>query len=107
MLTRVPSTHGMSSMSHLALEVKEFDVKGSFGADPWGSPQDVESDERIREWIEGLRTDGGGGYVCAAYQGPFPVLSLISPLETFYYSESKNVRPGNNRTLLGNCRTSY
>lgn len=65
MLTRVPRPdgQGMTPTPRLVLDVKEFEVKGSYGAETWGSPRDVETDERIHEWTEGLKGDGGGGYV--------------------------------------------
>lgn len=64
-LTRVPVTYrdGLSAESVVALEVKDFNVKGSLGAERWGSPTDVGTDERILAWTNGLRSDGGGGYV--------------------------------------------
>ncbi|THH21775.1 hypothetical protein EUX98_g8283 [Antrodiella citrinella] len=63
MFTRIPGREGMSSKSRLALEVKDFDVKGSIGEDRWETPVDVEFDKRIYDWTEGLRSDGGGGNV--------------------------------------------
>ncbi|KAH8107992.1 hypothetical protein BXZ70DRAFT_27293 [Cristinia sonorae] len=63
MLARVPSGGRMSDVARLWLEVKEFEVKGSYGAEVWSSPTDVETEQRIRVWAEGLRSDGGGGNV--------------------------------------------
>lgn len=53
----------MSALSRLALEVNEFNLVGCFGEPTWGQPKDVEVDKRVKEWTEGLRGDGGGGYV--------------------------------------------
>ncbi|CDO69219.1 hypothetical protein BN946_scf185042.g121 [Trametes cinnabarina] len=53
----------MTEKSRLYLDVDEFDVLGSPGEPMWGSPVDIGQDANIREWMEGLRQDGGGGNV--------------------------------------------
>ncbi|OSD07099.1 hypothetical protein PYCCODRAFT_1474457 [Trametes coccinea BRFM310] len=54
---------GMTKKPRLYLDVDEFDLLGSFGEPMWGSPVDIAQDVNIREWMEGLRQDGGGGNV--------------------------------------------
>ena len=53
---------GLTEESTLFLDVDEIVLKGAFGEPMWGSPAEVVSDDRrIREWIHGLRQDGGAG----------------------------------------------
>ncbi|KAF7793943.1 hypothetical protein EIP86_005066 [Pleurotus ostreatoroseus] len=61
--TRIPGPNGMKPESQLVLDVDRFELKGCFGEAVYGSPRAVEHDEGVREWSEGLRNDGGGGYV--------------------------------------------
>lgn len=64
MFTRVPLSQGMMSpSSQLALDVGAFSLQGAFDESVYGSPREVESHDGIREWSEGLRSEGGGGYV--------------------------------------------
>ncbi|KAI0744197.1 hypothetical protein C8Q80DRAFT_884111 [Daedaleopsis nitida] len=62
---RVPRRDGpgMSPDSTLFLEVDEIQLKGAFGEAMWDTPIDVFSDRNIKEWISGLRQDGGAGNV--------------------------------------------
>lgn len=62
---RVPSgeSKGMSKEATLFLDVEDFEMKGSFGEAMWDSPVSIASDKNIRDWIHGLRQDGGAGYV--------------------------------------------
>ena len=61
--TRTPGPNGMKPDSQLVLDVDRFELKGCFGEAVYGSPRAVEHDESVREWSEGLKSDGGGGYV--------------------------------------------
>lgn len=64
MFARMPAEGAtMSQSEKLALEVNEFSVLGAFDENAYGSPQQVESVESLREWAEGMRAGGGGGYV--------------------------------------------
>ncbi len=60
---RVPNreSKGMTKDATLFLDVEEFELKGAFGEAMWGSPVDITSDKNIRDWINGLRQDGGAG----------------------------------------------
>lgn len=62
---RIPKrdSKGMSEKSTLFLDIDEFEIRGSIGEPMWDSPQDITADKNIRDWIGGLREDGGGGYV--------------------------------------------
>ncbi|KAI0746002.1 hypothetical protein C8Q76DRAFT_688892 [Earliella scabrosa] len=62
---RIPrgGSAGMTPESTLFLDVDEILFKGSFGEPMWGSPVDVARDASMREWIRGLRQDGGAGNV--------------------------------------------
>lgn len=51
----------MTKDATLFLDVEEFELKGAFGEAMWGSPVDITSDKNIRDWINGLRQDGGAG----------------------------------------------
>ncbi|OBZ70855.1 hypothetical protein A0H81_09085 [Grifola frondosa] len=59
---RVPSHDGkgMTPERYLFLDVDQFQLKGGFGEERWGSPADIANDPNIREWLQGLRQDGGG-----------------------------------------------
>ena len=64
MFARIPiESKGMSSEEHVVLEVDEFKPIGSFGANMWGLPRNVELGEEIAEWIQGVRAGNGGGCV--------------------------------------------
>lgn len=63
MFTRIPGPNGMKPVPQLALDVSEFGLQGATGEAIYGNPREVERDEVVREWSEGLKTDGGGGYV--------------------------------------------
>jgi hypothetical protein len=63
--TRVPVGNGVrknSSQSRLALAVGFIEVIGGEG-ERIKAVQDVETNDKVRRWTEGLREDGGGGYV--------------------------------------------
>ena len=67
MFARAPSSKGtMNEHPQVVLEVNEFTLLGGFGEGVYGWPREVGTNESIREWSEGLRSDGGGGYVCDA-----------------------------------------
>lgn len=53
----------MSDVPQLALDVGVLGVQGCIGEEVYGTPRNVETNENIREWSEGLRADGGGGCV--------------------------------------------
>lgn len=61
----------MTPESTLFLDVDEILFKGSFGEPMWGSPVDVARDASMREWIRGLRQDGGAG--CVRFPGQVAV----------------------------------
>lgn len=64
MFARIPAeSKGMSSEEHVALEVDEFKPVGSFGANMWGFPKNVELVEEMAEWVQGVRAGNGGGCV--------------------------------------------
>lgn len=63
MFARVPNSDGMSREDHLVLEIDSFTTLGSYGANVWKSPVDVETVEDIRLWVQGMRAGSGGGYV--------------------------------------------
>ena len=60
---RVPrqDRKGMSEKSTLFLDVEEIQLKGSYGEAMFGSPVDITTDQNIKDWVWGLREDGGGG----------------------------------------------
>ncbi|KAI0705076.1 hypothetical protein C8T65DRAFT_653139 [Cerioporus squamosus] len=62
---RVPSreSKGMTKDATLFLDVEEFELKGSFGEAMWGSPVDIASHKDMRDWIRGLRQDGGASNI--------------------------------------------
>jgi len=51
----------MSPDACLAFECKSFTVIGSAGEAQWGNPKEIENNDDLRLWTEGLRQDGGGG----------------------------------------------
>ncbi|KAL6305241.1 hypothetical protein BKA93DRAFT_928052 [Sparassis latifolia] len=59
---------GMSPSEQLFLEIAHFQVKGSFDEDVWGSPKDMAANAKVSEWMEGLRSGGGGGLELQALQ---------------------------------------
>ncbi|KZT66390.1 hypothetical protein DAEQUDRAFT_457837 [Daedalea quercina L-15889] len=63
--TRVPlgRDKGMSNSNHIALEVDDFKLPGSFNEPAWGTPMPVETRPDIHEWIKGLRQGGGAGNI--------------------------------------------
>lgn len=63
MFARIPGPNGMKPVPQLALDVDEFGLQGATGEAVYGNPKEVEREELVREWSEGLKTDGGGGYV--------------------------------------------
>jgi hypothetical protein len=68
-LTRVPVGNGVrknSSQSRLALAVEFIDIVGGAG-EQIRAVQDVETNDKVRRWTEGLREDGGGGYVVSLF----------------------------------------
>ncbi|TBU61645.1 hypothetical protein BD310DRAFT_974965 [Dichomitus squalens] len=54
---------GMTEESTLFLDVDTIVLKGAFGEAMWGSPVDSSNDPKVRDWIHGLRQDGGAGNV--------------------------------------------
>ena len=65
MFARVPMPNGdgMSKYEHLVLDVRTFQLVGSFGANQWDSPKDIETAEDMQLWVQGLRSGNGGGCV--------------------------------------------
>lgn len=55
-----PNATGNTSVSHISLEILHVRSLG-FGGHLFGNPSDLESDEKLKEWVLGLRQDGGGG----------------------------------------------
>ncbi|KAF8844341.1 hypothetical protein BDN67DRAFT_1000321 [Paxillus ammoniavirescens] len=53
---------GNTLISHLSLEVGHVKLIGT-GGHIYGNPLDLDSNEKLKEWITGLRQDGGGGNV--------------------------------------------
>ncbi|KAG6334634.1 hypothetical protein ID866_4460 [Astraeus odoratus] len=53
---------GNTTVSHIALEVGHVGVIGH-GGHMFGDPKDVESNAPVKEWVAGLRQDGGGGNI--------------------------------------------
>jgi hypothetical protein len=51
---------GNTSVSHISLEIGHVKSVG-IGGHLFGNPRDLESDENMKEWVLGLRQDGGGG----------------------------------------------
>jgi hypothetical protein len=51
----------MSEQARLALETDHISIIGSIGEAQWGDPQDVETNNHLYLWSEGLRQHGGGG----------------------------------------------
>ena len=51
----------MDKSEHLALAIGFVHVIGSDHEGTFGSPKDVEKDEDIALWVEGLREGGGAG----------------------------------------------
>ncbi|KAH0827829.1 hypothetical protein J3R83DRAFT_3455 [Lanmaoa asiatica] len=57
-----PNASGNTPVSHMSLEISHVSSIGS-GGHLFGNPRDLESDENMKEWVLGLRQDGGGGNV--------------------------------------------
>jgi len=51
----------MSEKACLALEIGSFTIIGGVGEGKWGDPQEVETNEHLLLWSEGLRQHGGAG----------------------------------------------
>ena len=54
------NARGNTTASHISLEVGYVSLVG-IGGHLFGNPRDLESDDKMREWVLGLRLDGGGG----------------------------------------------
>ena len=52
---------GMTEEATLFLDVDTIVLRGAFGEATWGTPVDASNDPKIRDWIHGLRQDGGAG----------------------------------------------
>jgi len=55
-----PNATGNTPVSHISLEICHVKSVG-IGGHLFGNPSDLESDENMKEWVLGLRQDGGGG----------------------------------------------
>lgn len=55
-----PNILGNTDVFHISLEIGRVSLIGT-GGHLFGSPRDLESDEKMKEWVLGLRQDGGGG----------------------------------------------
>ena len=83
----------MSEKSTLFLDVDEILFKGSFGEAMWDSPVDIADDKNIKDWIRGLREDGGGGCVILVlHHGSF-LLTPVSGIATSLSSGSSKRPP--------------
>ena len=51
----------MTEEATLFLDVDTIVLKGAYGEATWGAPVDASNDPKIRDWIQGLRQDGGAG----------------------------------------------
>lgn len=51
----------MDSVERLALEVNLVSVIGADSEGVFGNPRDLETNEDMKAWCEGLREGGGGG----------------------------------------------
>lgn len=63
-LTKVPlpnNVRKMTTQSFITLVVENVDVLGSQGEAQFGKPRDVEEEENVKAWVEGLRVPGGAG----------------------------------------------
>ncbi|KAH7888725.1 hypothetical protein F5I97DRAFT_1854917 [Phlebopus sp. FC_14] len=56
------AVQGNTPLSHLSLDVGSVSLIGA-GTHRFGDPREIESDVQLKEWIAGLRQDGGGGNV--------------------------------------------
>jgi hypothetical protein len=64
LFARIPvgnNVRKQSPDSHLLFEVGSVDILGSDGEGEFGNPKDVEENEKVMAWTEGLREHGGGG----------------------------------------------
>ncbi|KAG8213900.1 hypothetical protein J3R82DRAFT_10645 [Butyriboletus roseoflavus] len=57
-----PNASGNTHVSHISLEIDHVVSLGT-GGHLFGNPRDLESDKNMKEWVLGLRQDGGGGNV--------------------------------------------
>ena len=59
----------LTSQCVLAFDCDSISLVGSYDEAPFGSPREVETNNDLRLWSEGLRQDGGGGYAhyCLAH----------------------------------------
>ena len=55
----------LTNQSILALDCDSVSLLGSYDEALFGSPREVETNNDLRLWSEGLRQDGGGGYACS------------------------------------------
>jgi hypothetical protein len=51
----------LTSQCVLAIDCDSVSLFGSFDEARFGSPKEVEANNDLRLWSEGLRQDGGGG----------------------------------------------
>ena len=51
----------MSPDSHLVFEVGFVDILGSDGEGQFGNPKNIEENEKVMAWTQGMREHGGGG----------------------------------------------
>lgn len=61
---RVPlgnNVRKLSVESYLTFEVGFVGILGAEGEGRFGNPKNVEENEKVKLWAEGLREDGGGG----------------------------------------------
>ncbi|KAG6372304.1 hypothetical protein JVT61DRAFT_7744 [Boletus reticuloceps] len=56
------NTTGNTSVAHISLEISQVKQVG-IGGHLFGNPRDLELSENVKEWVLGLRQDGGGGFV--------------------------------------------
>ncbi|KAI0312349.1 hypothetical protein OF83DRAFT_1294939 [Amylostereum chailletii] len=61
---RIPKRGGgLTAADVLSLEVDGLSITGCIGEPTFGSPREVSSQALLKEWIEGLRKGGRGGFV--------------------------------------------
>ena len=49
----------MTDKPVLALQIDYVSIIGSIGEAQWGDPKDIEMNDDLHQWSEGLRKDGG------------------------------------------------
>ena len=69
----------MSEKPTLFMDVDEIALKGSHAESMWGSPVDITCDSDIKDWVHGLREDGGAGCVPYSFRRLLDVAHAISP----------------------------